>query len=262
MKLWFLASAFHDLGYPYEKMSRWLNDFIEGTLRSPGDTDLDKKIIPIDFHWGALLGKRFHSYHMDRVAKCVCKINGKDTPEVLAELLSEFMSLVVDKPDHGLYSSLIMQNYLRYRLSDDEVDPVSVAIALHNDDVARIVKSIIGQQTFEKDPLSFLLAFCDLAQDWGRFRPIRLSRSGYSKFGYPVYDSSSLFDEATNTIRVVLCYQRDFNIAERRDWTDNIYEKFIEPTRNTWRVGSHHLNFCIDYCTTSSTDPILAHLTF
>jgi hypothetical protein len=265
MKMWFMASVFHDIGYPFEKMSRWLNSFVEGTLRSPGDIERDKVLIPIEFHWGALLGKRFHAYHLERIAKKVCQIYERDTPEVLAEMLSEFTSFVVDKPDHGLYSSLIVQNFLRYRMADYEVDRVSTAIALHNDEVSKIVKLIIGPLDFEKDPLSFLLAFCDLAQDWGRTRPIGVSKSGYSKFGYPIYVAAQLFDSTNNTIRVILRYERPFSLAEKQDWRANIYGKYIEPARDYWRVssGGHRvLNFCIEYQTTSIDDPILERLLF
>jgi DNA-binding response OmpR family regulator len=267
MKLWFMASVFHDIGYPFEKMTRWLDSFVESTLRSPGDKERDKPLLPMDFHWGALLGKRFHAYHLERIAKKVCQLYDNDTPQVLAEILSEFTSFVVGKPDHGLYSSLIMQNFLRYALADEEVDSVSIAIALHNDDVARLITQVIGPQTFERDPLSFLLAFCDLAQDWGRIRPLGIDRSGYGRFGYPVYASDSLFDPATNTIRVVLCYERPFSVQERKDWTENIYLKYIGPTRDCWAVsssGRRELNFCIEYQnqTTSKDGLVLRRLDY
>jgi hypothetical protein len=265
MKMWFLASAFHDIGYPFEKMTRWLDNYIEGTLRSPGDPEKDKMIIPVEFHWGALLGKRFHVYHLQRIAQCVCAIYGKYIPSVMAEILSEFTSFVVNKPDHGLYSSLIMQNFLRYRLSDDEVDPIATAIALHNDDVSRLIKRVIGTQTFERDPLSFLLAFCDLAQDWGRILPIGTSKFGYGKFGYPVYASNQLFDESTCTLSVVLRYDREFTVQEKTDWKANIFEKYIQPSRNCWAVSSRGdlpLHFYIEYQTGDSTDPVLERVVY
>jgi hypothetical protein len=265
MKLWFIASVFHDIGYPFEKMARWLDSFVEGTFRSPGDKERDKPLLPIEFHWGALLGKRFHAYHLERIAKKVCQLYDKDTPQVLAEIFAEFTSFVVGKPDHGLYSSLIVQNFLRYAIADEEVDPVSMAIALHNDDVAKLITRAIGPQTFERDPLSFLLAFCDLAQDWGRIRPFGLDKSGYGRFGYPVYASDSLFDPATNTICVVLRYERQFSLQERQDWTENIYQKYIGPARDCWAVsssGRRELNFCIEYQAASKDDPVLRRLVY
>jgi CheY-like chemotaxis protein len=266
MKLWFMASVFHDIGYPFEKMTRWLDSFIEGTLRSPGDTERDKPLLPMEFHWGALLGKRFHAYHLERIARKVCQLYGKDTdPKVLAEILSEFTSFVVGKPDHGLYSSLVVQNFLRYVLDDREVDLVSIAIALHNDQVAQLITRVIGPQTFETDPLSFLLAFCDLAQDWGRIRPLGVDKSGYGRFGYPVYASDSLFDSTTNTICVALRYERQFVLAEKQAWVDDVFKKYIEPVRDCWAVsssGQRALNFCIEYQTASKSDPLLRRLVY
>lgn len=153
-----------------------------------------------------------HAYHLERIAKKVCQLYDKDTPPILAEILSEFTSFLVGKPDHGLYSSLIVQNFLRYAIADEEVDPV--AIALHNDDVAKVITRSIGPLTFERDPLSFLLAFCDLSQDWGRIRPIEIDKSGYGRFGYPVYASENLFDADKNTICVILRYERQFSLQE------------------------------------------------
>jgi DNA-binding response OmpR family regulator len=265
MKLWFIASMFHDIGYPFEKMTRWLNNFVEGTLRSPGDLEQDSPIIPIEFHWGGLLGKRFHAYHLEQIARRICQLYGKDNPETFAEILSEFTNFVVGRPDHGLYSSLIVQNFLRYRSADSEIDPVSIAIALHNDEVAKLITRVIGPQTFEKDPLSFLLAFCDLAQDWGRIRPVGMNKSGYSKFGYPAYASQDLFDPASNTIRIILRYGRKLSLNEKIDWNETIYRKYIQPTRNCWAVasdGHHLLNFCIEYQMASDSDPVLARLVF
>ena len=167
MKLWFMTSVFHDIGYPFEKMAHWLDSFIEGTLRSPGDKERDKPLLPMEFHWGALLGKRFHAYHLERIAKKVCQLYDKDTPQFLAEILSEFTSFVVGKPDHGLYSSLVVQNFLRYAIADEEVDPVSIAIALHNNDVAKIITRVIGPQTFKRDPLILLACLLRLGPGLG-----------------------------------------------------------------------------------------------
>jgi DNA-binding response OmpR family regulator len=265
MKLWFLTSVFHDIGYPFEKMARWLNTFIEGTLRSPGDKDGVCPLLPIEFNWGALLGKRFHAYHLELLAKNVCNLYGINEPQAMAEILTKFTSFVVEKPDHGLYSSLILQNFLRYKLDDKEVDPVSLAIALHNDEVASVITGVIGPQTFEKNPLSFLLAFCDLAQDWGRIRPSGIDKSGYGRFGYPGYASERLFDPATNTVCVILRYERNFTLFEVQDWVKDIYDKYIAPARAHWAIstnGQHELKFCIEYQTSSKVEPRLRQLNF
>ncbi|MBU0967301.1 MAG: response regulator [Proteobacteria bacterium] len=266
LKIWFMTSIFHDIGYPFEKMRGWLDAFIEGVLRSPGDKkNSNKTIIPIEFHWGFLLGRRFHSYHLERVVKRICQLYGKDTPDVVAELLSEMAALVVESPDHGLYSSLIVQNFLRYNLNDNEVDPVALAIALHNDQVSRLVKRVVGPQSFDKDPISFLLAYCDLAQDWGRIRPLGMGKYGYGNLGYPVFVAKDIFEPESNMIRVTLRYKRQMTLQEQREWHENIYEKYIEPTRSCWAASSSsrpRVNFCIDYQIPSDDDKILAQLRF
>lgn len=265
MKVWFTTAAFHDIGYPFEKMARWLENFVEGVLRSPGDP-AENTIIPMMFHWGALLGRRFHAYHLECIVREICRQYEKETPQVVADLLSEITSYVVGTPDHGLYSSLIIQNFLRYKVSDAELDPVSAAVALHNEDIAECVKQAMGEpQTFERNPLSFLLAYCDLAQDWGRIRPAGARQSGYGLFGYPVFACSQVYDPSTHTVCVVLRYDRALTVIERHTWHADIYTKHIQPMKTCWQVsvkGWSELGFYIEYQTASEDDPVLARLVF
>jgi CheY-like chemotaxis protein len=264
LKIWFMTSIFHDIGYPFENMRAWLDAFIEGVLRSPVDKER-KPIIPIEFHWGSLLGRRFHAYHLERIVKRVCKLYGKDSPEVVSWMLSEMAALVVESPDHGLYSSLIVQNFLRYKVDDNEVDPMALAIALHNEQVARLVNRLIGPLTFEKDPLSFLLAYCDLAQDWGRIRPIGIRGSGYDSFGYPVFVGDNVFEPEPNKICVILRYDQKMTLADQKKWREDIYEKYIESTRSYWSASSSErssVKFCIEYQMNSPDNQMLAQLLF
>ena len=57
-KLWFLSSAFHDVGYPFEKMKFWLDNFVIGVLRSPAEERDLPSLVPMEFNWGALFGRR------------------------------------------------------------------------------------------------------------------------------------------------------------------------------------------------------------
>jgi CheY-like chemotaxis protein len=249
MKTWFTTSAFHDIGYPFEKMTRWLNSFVEGMLRSPTDDDR-RPIVPMTFHWGALLGHRYHAFHLRRIVERVCALYEKSSPQVVSEVLCHVSSSAVDSADHGLFSSLVVQNFLGGKVQDSEVVPAALAIALHNEEVATFVQRTVGHLTFERDPISFLLAFCDLAQDWGRTRPLGMSKSGYQEYGYPLFASDSVFDPETRVVRVILRYDLPMSPPMQARWRSDIYERHISPTRTRWAVGAagNRLpGFCIEY---------------
>lgn len=250
MKLWFMTSAFHDIGYPFEKMDRWLTEFVEGTLRSPGDTEWDRTRVPVEFHWGDLLTRRYHSYHLQRIVRHICDLYRPQLMEnAEAELLAGLSAFVVEKPDHGLFSSLITQNFLRANINEHQVDQVGTAIALHNQDVARLVSGLIGQLTFQQDPLSFLLAYCDLAQDWGRIRPLARQPGADGSFGFPVFAGAPVYDEAEHVVRVVLRYPGRMDARARAEWEQKIYERYIQPLQKSWKASKARgdLRFCIEY---------------
>lgn len=281
MKLWFMTAAFHDIGYPFEKMERWLDGFIAGTLKSPED-DEQESVIPVQFAWGTLLGRRYHAYHLKRTCDAVCRQcldpisekeadcnpEGEGEVERQKQIVSRFMAdlnrSVVSSPDHGLYSSLILQNLLRGHVKDWEIDEVSTAIVLHNENVTKSAHNSLGPLTFERNPLAFLLALCDLAQDWGRVKPIGMRASDPERFGYPAFAGAEI-DPEHNMVRLVLCYSRKFSVDERQEWNQEIYLRFIRPKADDWHVsvrGTAPLKFQIEYQHQDPTDPILEVLNF
>jgi CheY-like chemotaxis protein len=284
MKLWFMTAAFHDIGYPFEKMGRWLDTFIAGTLQSSED-DQEGSVIPVQFGWGALLGRRYHAYHLRRTCDTICdqylppiagheaetdiEANGdeKQQKKIRSRFMADLNRAVVSAPDHGLYSSLIVQNLLRGQVEDWEIDQVSAAIALHNDEVAKAARNSLGLLTFERNPLSFLLSFCDLAQDWGRVKPGGMKPTDPGRFGFPAFASAEiLVPEGKGTlVRLVLCYGREFGIDEGPKWRQEIYQRFIRPTADNWRVsveGNTKLRFQIEYRDQAPQNPVLEVLSF
>jgi hypothetical protein len=247
MKLWFLTALFHDLGYPFEKMKSWLNGFVLGVLRSPAEAGSQQPLVPVEFNWGVLFGRRYNWYHLERLADAICRLYSAEDSKTRAELLGGLGEFVAERPDHGLYSALIMQNFLRVRLDDSEVDPLAVAIALHNISVSRVVRRAVGGQlTFERDPLSFLLMFCDTAQEWGRaeFHLRDLKSFGPS---YAVFDSLD-WSCGGEVVSVNLRYGRRWNSKEVNEWKQGIFEKELLPLRDVWSSGpSSPLCFSISY---------------
>ena len=251
VKTWFITSVFHDIGYPFEKMKLWINSFIMGVLKSPVENANKADIIPLEFHWGALFGKKYHWYHLQKIIEVVCQTYDKEKPIYFAELISDVASFVSETPDHGIYSSLILQNFLRERLLEKEIDSISVAVALHNDNISKLVRQILNEPlSFEKDPLSFLLAYCDIAQDWGRVKPSIDKSKGYSKFGFPSFASEKIFDLENKVVNINLCYNNYLTVPEQKDWYNTIFSKHIQPMTNYWtsrRLQLPRIDFSITY---------------
>ena len=256
IKVWFITSVFHDIGYPFEKIKAWLNHYISGVLQSPADTSLDDLIVPMEFHWGALFGRRYHWSHLQNIANTLCKTYSDNQPSKISELITKLAHYVAQKPDHGLYSSLILQNFLRLRLDDEEVDPISTAVALHNYEVSKIVRGVFGGHlSFDVDSLSFLLAYCDIAQDWGRSRLLSRGPKLDSIYGYNVFDNknANLYQTLPNNnceICIELRYVYPFSEIEAIDWREKVYEKYLASVTNIWRSarqGSGQVCFSIKY---------------
>jgi hypothetical protein len=238
MKLWFLASAFHDIGYPFEKMTKWLTVYMEGVLRNPKDKPENGPLVPVVFPWGTLLGRRYHAFHLQRVVRDIAALSGqtgKELNKIESEILSGLASLTVESADHGLFSSLVIQNLLGGDLEDDEIRPVARAVALHNRQVAALARANVGMLTFEKDQIAFLLAFCDLAQDWGRTQAAGPAGIAAIESDYPVFTGYDVFQSAEEKVVVRLRYPT--KIESVSAWRDQVYAPYLTPATLLWGVG-------------------------
>jgi hypothetical protein len=70
-----------------------------------------------------------------------------------------------------------------------------------------------------------MLAFCDLAQEWGRIQGFPQNASTFLKYGYPQFRGTSLYDEATGTVTVRILYDRDLKSPEIGEWSDTVFRK-------------------------------------
>lgn len=238
MKLWFITSVFHDLGYPFEKIRAWLNGFVLGVLRSPVEADSVDSLVPMEFNWGALFGRRYNWYHLERIADTICRMYKPDDRRARAELVVGLAQHVAEKPDHGLFSSLILQNFLRERLRDEEVDPVAVAVCLHNEAVNRVVRMALGGQlTFAQDPLSFLLMFCDTAQEWGR-ADTHVRKAKLVGACQIVFDGVE-FGTRDAEVTVYLRFARRWSPREVNNWKEQVFGTKLLRLREVWSAGSN-----------------------
>ena len=251
MKLWFMASVFHDIGYPFEKIQDWLDKFVLGVLKNSDEPESLTSLIPMEFHWGTLFARRYHWYHLERIANSLCSCYRPNDAKVRTELLVALAKHVAETPDHGLFSALILQNFLRVNVADCEVDPVVTAVSLHNWIVSRAVRSVLGcPLTFRRDPLSFLLMFCDTAQEWGRaeaaLRDLKPASPGPTSFrGQAMFDGLS-WDESKGLLNIDIRFSRTWARLDIDRWKTEIFDRELSSLNQTW-AHANSLSFSISY---------------
>jgi len=254
MKLWLMASLFHDVGYPFEKIQTWIDNFILGLLRSPAEArDKDAPLVPIEFNWGALFARRYHWYHMERIADLICSYYGQadaaQRASARTNLLVALATHVADQPDHGLFSALVLQNFLRMNVPDDEVDSAVVSVALHSRNVSSAVRDVIGRPlTFREDPLSFMLMFCDTAQEWGRSEAA-IDDAKRTVSEQALFDRLT-WDESRGRIGVELRYAGSWPQVKVDDWKEHIFKPVLLLPSACWAAdtaGVTPLSFSISY---------------
>jgi hypothetical protein len=167
LRVWALASLFHDCGYAFEKLGQGLEDFSNKVLNS---------ILKSYFFWDDTIfndeGNNI-STEIEKICNYLtpCKMSSNlDRLSLFKILLQEG----IKNNDHGVISAIILlQKYNRdsegynVPLINQLIYIASLAISMHNSNVFSKIKT---QICIQKNPIMFLLSFCDLSQEWGRKR--------------------------------------------------------------------------------------------
>lgn len=168
-KSWLIASTFHDIGYPIQRLDGWLKIFF---------TDfLNIKTKPLYIDMSLILHERNYLLNLYKLSEYLYKLYRMDNPMLEQDYLHVFWSKKFLEKNHGVLSSLILLD--KYEISIgpgskkfsqatflSQILPSAVAIALHDSEV--YTEEIIPQIIFEKDPISFILTYSDTVQEWGR----------------------------------------------------------------------------------------------
>jgi hypothetical protein len=150
LRIWFLASIFHDFAYSVGKMEGWLKKYFERVQIHPYP-----KIL---ISWSDMLAE--YEIEKTRLIQLVSRFTNKKEEEI-AELIK---NAFIKELDHGVIGSLMLMNILRNEIDEIILKEACCAIALHTDNVY----SKLGNLTLTQFPFAFLLIFCDTAQQWGR----------------------------------------------------------------------------------------------
>lgn len=177
---WLLAASYHDVGYLVQLLYSWMDRFFVDVL--------DVKDIKINVDLAKLLQEKDFQENLDKLTSLYTHIYNNLTNEkwkysgshyVDPFLRKEFVKKLLNERNHGLISSIILLDRIQKQKRDNEyidktfssiVMPAALSIALHDKAILKI-QNLEKNVIFEKDPLSFILIYCDTIQEWGRPSP-------------------------------------------------------------------------------------------
>jgi len=190
-KKWLITAAFHDISYPIQKFDIWAKQFFSDSLgiKDLGVTDIAKHFVDKSLlsSTADIIGELCKKHLPSKVLSGNWLRDQKD-------LIKIYHSIITESKHHGILSSIFLlkeaeklkeANKLSppdlfetvfipsafsislhhnikysYKTTNDELKDTSLWPALNNHGLSSI--------DFRKDPLSYLLIFCDTAQEWGR----------------------------------------------------------------------------------------------
>ncbi|OPY35341.1 MAG: hypothetical protein A4E35_02404 [Methanoregula sp. PtaU1.Bin051] len=184
---WLLAASYHDNGYLVQKFDKWLDSFFTEFL--------DIKQLPVQIDLYHLLITRNFQEYIDKLTSLYSCLNNNSSKKWQYEgyhkinnhIRKLFTSKIINERNHGMISSLILLDRIEHskisamdpnykkRLFSSVVLPAGLSICLHDKGI--FTDPEIKPIEFKKDPISFLLIFCDTIQEWGR--PIGPDGSDY-----------------------------------------------------------------------------------
>jgi len=192
---WLIAASFHDMAYPVQLYDGWVRGFFQKVFNVPIKlAQLELKSNFVDQSFLSCMGYLICSlylFHKDETVKGNW-IADKN------ELVQFFYQEITEGKNHCILSSMSLlkivqdtnfnkKNTIKKKISHgkDKFEdilkevfvPSALAIALHDKEIWQKLRKesdkdnppkILDNLEFEKDPLSFLLIFCDNVQEWGR----------------------------------------------------------------------------------------------
>lgn len=168
-KTWLLTSTYHDIGYPIERFENWLSFFFVEFLKM--------KENPVSIGMSRILVERDYLSYLHTLSEFAFQVY-KDVNPMLEK--KDLFRLIVKgflKRNHGVVSSLMLLDNYNAMFGPDsgvyskdvfnaQVLPSALAIALHAPNIWSTY--MFPHIPFERDPITFLLIYCDAVQEWGR----------------------------------------------------------------------------------------------
>lgn len=229
---WYLVSAFHDIGYPFEKLPVWVDVFFADMLGSTGGLGEDQ-LVPSAFNWSGMLRRGPHLSNFDGLTERIAAIFRAD-PAQAVQLRRDLFDCFFGSPNHAAMSALVLLGLAGARRALD----AAVAVCLHERRIARVIRKTLSRPLSSTEaPMGCLLAFCDTAQEWGRIDLAALS-GHRTAFGVPRFHSLRCDDG----IHLELVYPSDFPVELQEKWAQVVYEGVLGPLCHCWDAsGLFHI---------------------
>lgn len=246
IKRWYLASAFHDIGYAFEKVDSWHKLLFKNMLNNPDQKPNNSKNKseqnknsnqPLSvFNWSNVLVEGEIGAHMETLLDHLNHVLDINTVDKKYSVRKSVIQHTLVEPNHATMSSLI---FLNFSDMDSYINPIdqimikdaAVAICLHSLKVAESVRKAVGGEShkinFEEAPLAFLLAFCDTVQEWGRNTPNSIENTAI--YGTPRYNRAAIDD---NGVKINLSYGIDESLVSK--WKTEVFNWCINPLKDCW----------------------------
>ncbi len=160
LKTWFIASIYHDVGYPAEKLEVLVRTFFKTSIGREMSSQFD---------WSSVLLANDNIDHIDRLSECFAK---KASSKSKAKNFEKWIhKRLLEEHDHGALTALMLCSQ---GWDDNDLDQMvyeaALAIALHSwkRSPNKQLEFDLNPLLVEKFPLAFYLRYCDSAQEWGR----------------------------------------------------------------------------------------------
>jgi hypothetical protein len=241
---WLIAATSHDLAYPIQYYNRWTGNFFQQMFNTPdtenmGTFELKSRFIDQSFLncLGDIIGlfKKLH-FEEELTVDWLAKEN---------KIIQFFHKRATEKMNHGVLQafSLIKVFEKHYdKVPKDVIIPSALSVLLHHDVWKELrEEEILIKGEFKKDPLTFLLIFCDCIQEWGRpcMKDRQRELKDYSELFF-LKDFNCTSCEGENKVEVILktkqCRNNDDRYRYKQDELTDV-SKFLEQgTEHIFRV--------------------------
>ncbi len=260
LRIWFLASLFHDCSYILPEFDTNIGNFLTEILENPSNRSSSGKRkfeFSVDLKWSQLVNRE--SGFLESLSEIADHFKVKHQHIDSCKFTAELGRLMIER-NHGVLGALIMlqkmsradkwKGHIAYEI---EKHTAALAIALHTVDAFTKTKETLrGKRDedyiyFESHPIVFLLAFCDFLQEWGR-KTTEKSKT----IGSPLlYSLSNKKDEKKITCKL-LYTPSSFSDGQAPPTREQL-EKWARGIQSTF--NSSNYNFIVEYYHATSENP-------
>ena len=228
LKVWFVTSIYHDVGYPAEKLELLVRDFFKTSVGREMNSQFD---------WSSVLLAGDNIKDIDELSALFAKkAKGQDKAKNFEKW---FHKRLLEDHDHGVLTALMLcsQGWKKEDL-ENFVYEAALAIALHSwrRSSSEQLEFELRPIAVEDFPLAFYLSYCDSAQEWGRRVLLELMKKKSDPFS--IMGLESLLEDIQTDLpvtKVILRYlARKENLVANGKTLKEVFDDVGAKFESTW----------------------------